>query len=76
MKPGYYLIKHLGNLLPARWDGERWHHEHGTSFAHPDHENVVCDDNKQPVAIPLSCPTGCTCTTNSDGSIHVDCTPK
>lgn len=74
MKQGYYLIKHLGYLLPARFDGEMWHHEHGTSFARPSHENVVCDENKNPIVLDLSCPTGCSCTTNSDGSVTVKCT--
>ncbi len=76
MKPGYYVIKHLGRLLPARWDGNMWHHEHGTSFAHPEHKNVVCDEHNQPIAITLSCPNGCSCSSNPDGSVTVKCTAE
>ena len=72
MKPGYYLIKHEDNVLPARFDGEKFHHEKGIT-----HENeCVKDVNDNPIIIPLACPAGCSCSTNSDGSIHVDCTPK
>jgi len=67
MEPGYYLIEHDGFLIPARWDGESWHHEKGKSHPRPDHGNV-----KGPIT--LGCPTGCTCTTNPDGSINVNCT--
>jgi len=75
METGYYVIKHLGHLLPARWDGKYWHHEHGTSFEHPEHDNVCKDDSGTPVVIALSCPTGCTCTQNQDGSTTVNCNP-
>jgi hypothetical protein len=70
MKPGYYLIKHEGYLLPARWDGEFWRHERGV---YKDHETIK-DKDGNPVIIPLSCPTGCTCHTNPDGSITTNCT--
>jgi len=69
MKPGYYLIKHLGFLVPARWDGDMWHHEYGTSFPQPEHKNVV----KGPIVLDSDCPVGCTCTVNPNGSIHVKC---
>jgi len=67
MEVGYYLIEHDGFLIPARWDGQRWHHEKGIHHPVKDHGNV-----KGPIT--LSCPTGCTCTTNSDGSVNVNCT--
>lgn len=66
MENGYYLIEHEGLLLPARWDGNKWHHEKGEHKPYPDHGNV-----KGPIA--LLCPTGCSCTTNPDGSVNVAC---
>jgi hypothetical protein len=70
MKPGYYSIKNHGNVLPARWDGKMWHHERGKN-----HEcEVICDENGDPIPISLGCPTGCTCTVNSDGSVTTHCT--
>jgi len=68
MENGYYLIEYEGFLIPARWDGEKWNHEKGKSEAHPNHGNV-----KGPIT--LSCPTGCTCITNPDGSVTVNCHP-
>ena len=75
MKPGYYEIKHDGFILPARWDGEKWHHEKGTSFPHHEHDNV-CHKDGVPIQIFLGqgCPTGCSCTQNSDGSVTTKCT--
>lgn len=63
---GYYIIEQDGFLLPARWDGNMWNHERGKSSPREGHKNV-----KYPVS--YSCPLGCTCTVNPDGSIHVDC---
>lgn len=68
MKPGYYWIKSKGEILPARWDGEKWHHEKGNHF-----DDHVRDESGTPVAIHYSCPTGCTCKPNEDGSITVTC---
>ena len=79
MKTGYYWIKLLnGRLLPARFDGKIWHHEDGTSIF----VEIVPNNqwqrfrkwlglNIQP--LDYNCPAHCTCTTNPDGSIHVDC---
>lgn len=64
---GYYLIENGGLLLPARWDGNMWHHELGRTMPHEEHKNV-----KGPIT--LSCPTGCSCTTNADGTVNVHCT--
>lgn len=69
MITGYYAIKYNGHIIPARWDGEKWHHEFGKSFSEPDHSHVVHP-------ITLSCPTGCVCTTNPDGTTNVDCHPR
>ena len=74
MEVGHYWIKHNGFSIPARWDGELWHHEFGTSTAELDHANVHKDGHGRPVSI-YSCPTGCTCHPNSDGSITVTCNP-
>lgn len=69
MKHGYYLIKHEGFLVPARFDGEKFHHEHGSS-----HDNeCVKDEQDNPITFDFVCPTGCTCTSNSDGSTSVKC---
>lgn len=73
MKHGYYQIKHEGLLLPARWDGEKWHHEKGITDAHPEHENVCRYEDGTPITFDFKCPTGCTCTNNPDGSVNVLC---
>jgi len=65
IKPGHYAIKLQGKVIPARWDGENWHHEYGTEPA----EQVI-----HPIA--LACQTGCVCTTNPDGTVNVNCNPK
>lgn len=66
MEPGYYWIKKGGFALPARFDGEKWYHEKG-SHHHEDDGEVIGPIN-------FSCPTGCTCTVNSDGSVTTHCT--
>ena len=65
METGYYWIKKDGQALPARWDGEKWHSEKG-SHGHENDDDVIGP-------IGFSCPTGCTCTQNSDGSWSTHC---
>lgn len=65
METGYYWIKHEGFILPARFDGEKWHHEKGS--------HLRGDDGDVIGPINFSCPTGCTCTHNPDGSTTVQC---
>lgn len=66
MKPGYYWIEHEGNAVPALFDGEHFH-VHG----HKHKDKKVFD-----VVSALLCPAGCICTTNSDGSVTVNCKPN
>jgi len=78
MKTGYYIVKHRGKLIFARWDGLMFNHEYGQS-----RDNEIVPHNRwqrirksmsfsvQPIA--LGCPNGCSCTVNPDGSIHVNC---
>lgn len=68
MQPGYYWIKHEGLALPARFDGEKFNHEKGSHFDE-DEKNIIGP-------ITFSCPTGCACTVNSDGTTKVDCHPQ
>lgn len=68
IEKGYYWIKYTGFILPARWDGEKWNHEKG-SHSDSNQDNIIGPIN-------FSCPAGCTCTVNPDGSVNVDCTPK
>lgn len=69
LEAGYFVIELDGQLIPARFDGEIFHHEKGMSHPHPDHKNVKS-------VLPLACPLGCRCITNPDGSITVDCTKE
>ena len=60
---GWHWVEHNGFAEPARWDGEKWH-LHGTHFEN----KVVLSKLDNP-----TCPTGCTCVTNADGSVTVLC---
>ncbi|HTJ53719.1 MAG TPA: hypothetical protein VL443_29895 [Cyclobacteriaceae bacterium] len=60
IKAGWYLIKHDGELYPARFDGKHWHKKH--SGEHEVVEQLV-----------VRCPTGCTCTNNPDGTVTITC---
>ena len=78
MKTGYYWIKLDNQILPARWDGEKWNHENGTStFAEVVPHNRWQRFRKwlglKVQLLDYNCPAHCLCTTNPDGSIHVDC---
>ena len=82
MKTGYYLVSFEGLLLPARWDGAFWRSEIGV-YPNDGRHKIIANNlvqqirkffglNIQPMS--LSCPVGCTCKTNPDGSINVNCT--
>jgi hypothetical protein len=63
MEKGAYWIKQGNKRVIALWNGEVWH-------AHiPLEANVEVESG--PIA--YSCPTGCTCTLNADGSTTVNC---
>lgn len=66
MKPGYYWIEHEGKAEPCLFDGEHFHC----------HGNKHKDKKVLDVVSTLACPNGCTCTTNPDGSITVNCKPN
>ena len=72
MQPGYYWYKENGKAFPARWDGEHFHHENGKSDM--DFDKVGKDHNGNPVVISYSCPVGCKCSSNPDGTVNVNCT--
>lgn len=64
IEAGWYFIIQDGEAYPARFDGEKWHGKRHDG----DHRG------SQPIVFRQdSCPTGCTCTTNPDGTVKVDC---
>lgn len=62
LEKGWYWIEQDDVCYPAFFDGEGWVHKKNNK------EHKV----KEP--IPFNCPTGCSCTTNSDGTVNVHCT--
>ncbi len=80
---GHHWIRYKNWALIARWDGLQWHHEHGVTSPEQEHTNVIITSAWQRLrnifgytVHPLSytCQTGCTCTTNPDGTQNIHCT--
>jgi hypothetical protein len=81
MKKGYYQIKYNNKLIIARWDGLQFNHEYGTSSSN----DIVPHNRLQKIRkslglqlqpITLSCPNGCRCFRNEDGSTTVNCSAQ
>jgi len=78
MKTGYYWIKLNGQILPARWDGEKWNHENGTIRL----AEIVPHNRWQRFRkwlglkvqpLDFQCQTGCVCTQNPNGTWKIEC---
>lgn len=68
MESGWYWVNSNGNLVPARYDGNKFH-LHG-------HEHIEMEEDEVSVVSTMSdpqCQTGCICTKNADGSWTIVC---
>ena len=67
LKAGWYFVQSNGKAEPARFAGKFWF-KNGTALSI---EPTIVGIRK-PIA--LSCPTGCKCNQNPDGTWNVNCT--